>query len=77
MTTDLVAPGFADDVRESATLQIFHDYPQLFLHQGATEHFHHILVPVIPHDHHLRAKWTDRPNRPKEEVKRWYLNHYW
>lgn len=47
------SPGFADDVCESAALQVLHDHPEFLLHQSTAEHLHHVLVPVVPHDHHL------------------------
>lgn len=48
------SPRFADDVGESAALQVLHDHPELLLHLSAAEHLHHVLVPVVPHDHHLQ-----------------------
>lgn len=47
------------NVGESSALEKLHDDPQLVSHQVAVVHVHHVLVMVVPHDHHL--KHTERP----------------
>lgn len=50
------APCFRHNVGQCATLQVFHDNPQLLLHQGWFKHLHHIPVLIVPHDDHLQHK---------------------
>ncbi|KAK2088406.1 hypothetical protein P7K49_034313 [Saguinus oedipus] len=46
-------PGVRDNVREGASFQELHDYPELVPHQVAIVHLHHVLMLIVPHDHHL------------------------
>lgn len=50
-------PGVRHDVGQRAALQELHHHPQLVAHQVAVVHLHHVLVLVVPHDHHLQAEW--------------------
>lgn len=50
-------PGVSHDVCQSTALQELHHHPQLVAHQVAVVHLHHVLVLVVPHDHHLQAEW--------------------
>lgn len=58
---------------ESAALQVLHDYPEFLLHQSAAVHFNHVLVPVVPHDHHLRDTGTGEAADDVTQVKLLYL----
>ena len=48
-------PGVRDDVGEGASLQELHHHPELVPNQVAVVHLHHVLMLVVPHDHHLHA----------------------
>jgi len=47
-------PGVCDDVCECATLQVFHDHPQLVSHQETVVHVHDVWVMVVAHYYHLQ-----------------------
>lgn len=50
------------DVSQSSALQELHDDPEFVSHQVAVVHLHHVLVMVIPHDHHLQLPWKRKEN---------------
>ena len=47
------------NVSEGPTLQELHHDPQLVSHQVAVVHVHHVLMMVVPHNHHLKHRETD------------------
>lgn len=51
-----LSPGVCHDVSEGSSLQKLHDDPELVSHQVAVVHVNHVLVMVVPHDHHLKHK---------------------
>ena len=51
-------PGVSHDVSERPALEELHDDPQLVAHQVAVVHVDHVLVMVVPHDHHLKHTHT-------------------
>lgn len=42
------------DVSERPSFEKLHDDPQLVSNQVAVVHVDHVLVMVVPHDHHLK-----------------------
>lgn len=49
-----LSPGVCHDVSEGSSLQKLHDDPELVSHQVAVVHLHHVLMVIVPHDHHLQ-----------------------
>lgn len=60
-------PGVSDDVGQGTSLQELHDNPELISHQVAVVHLDHILVLIVPHDHHLEEQTQIVLVRPKWE----------
>lgn len=54
----IYSPGLTDDVGQSTSLQVLHDYPEFLPHQRTAIHLDHVLVMVISHDHHLTHTHT-------------------
>lgn len=61
MTDDFLSPGVCHNVGERSSFHELHDDPQLVSHQVAVIHLHHVLMVIVPHDHHLQI-----PHRHKD-----------
>ena len=48
------SPGVCHNVRQRPSLQELHDDPELVSHQVAVVHLHHVVMVIVPHDHHLQ-----------------------
>lgn len=49
-----LSPCVCHDVSERSSLHELHDDPELIPHQVAVIHLHHVLMVIVPHDHHLQ-----------------------
>lgn len=49
----IILPGMGHNVSECSPLQELHDHPEFISHQVAVVHFHHVLMVIVSHDHHL------------------------
>ena len=48
-------PRVSDNVRQGPALQELHNDPELVSNQVAVVHVNHVLMVIVPHDHHLET----------------------
>ena len=69
-------PGVCDNVSQSPSLQELHDDPEFISHQVAVVHLHHVVMVIVPHDHHLKSTGTSVTKETVGDYMAHDITHY-